>query len=114
MKQLMCAKCGKIDKAMYDGYGVGDRLLEGVYFEVRYDVSGNLRVVRVTPSAADYFNGMNTSKWLREIQHDLDDNENDGTLADILRCPHNVDDYNHSIYCVDDVTGKTLWDEDTI
>lgn len=35
--EFSCDTCGVLDHAIYDGYNVGDTLLEGVKFEIRPD-----------------------------------------------------------------------------
>lgn len=62
--ELKCDKCGKIDHVLVDGYPFGDRLLEGVMFEVR-DVNGKPDVIGVTKDCLDYFEGLSSKKWLK-------------------------------------------------
>ena len=53
-----------------DGYHFGDRLLEGVYFNVTAegdpDVKLTVTNVEVRPDAANYFDNLNTTKWLKK------------------------------------------------
>ena len=70
-----------------DGYGVGDRLLEGVMFDVTVDAD----TLTVTDVAADprskaYFEQLNTTMWLAKIRDDADD-----TLDDIRASGHAVE-----------------------
>lgn len=78
MKKFHCDDCGEIDCALLDGYQVGDRLLEGVMFEIvpnkeSFDV-------RVKKEAAHYFKSLNQKKWLKAAREFLPE-------EDILSCP---------------------------
>lgn len=46
-----------------DGYAFGERLLEGVLFEVSF-ADKTVTSVAVEARSADYFNGLNTKQWL--------------------------------------------------
>jgi hypothetical protein len=74
-----CDDCGDIDHVLMDGYGFGDRLLEGVMFEVRVGKKG--LQVRVQDDCSDYFSGLNKKKWLKEAAEYAKDN-------DVATCPH--------------------------
>jgi len=65
--ELKCDKCGKIDYVLVDGYAFGDRILEGVMFEVK-DTNGKPDVLGVTKDCVDYFNDLNSRKWLKACQ----------------------------------------------
>lgn len=71
-----------------DGYEVGDRVLEDVMFDVTFK-NGKVTKVTVEPSAADYFEGLNTKMWLKEVkntaQHILDDGGDEVYLSATLR-----------------------------
>lgn len=63
----------KVDVAYIDGYDVGDRILDGVMFEVR--VINDKFVVKVSPSHEWYFQKLNAEYWyprLVEYCHTLD------------------------------------------
>lgn len=77
--ELKCDKCGKIDHVLVDGYTFGDRILEGVMFEVR-DKNGKPDAIGVTKECLDYFNDLNTKKWLKACQGYCED-------LDIAQCP---------------------------
>ena len=68
MYKLMNLETNKeINKAYIDGYQFGDRLLEGVIFEVTVNKTGkdvNIKCV----DGADYFNDLNTKKWIKEAK----------------------------------------------
>lgn len=49
---------------LVDGYSFGDRLLEGVMFEVEFDNNGDITSVKVEDESADYFEQLNTEYWL--------------------------------------------------
>jgi hypothetical protein len=63
-------QCGAIsDYALYDAYGVGDTLLEGVLFEIRVDAAGVFSA-QVRQQDANYFNQLNANYWLPKIVAD--------------------------------------------
>lgn len=74
-----CDQCGVVDHVLVDGYSFGDRLLERVLFEVRA-VRGRPQVT-VTAEAAAYFEGLNTTHWLRAARTYV-------RTADLFICPH--------------------------
>ena len=58
---------GEVEKVYIDGYPVGDRLLEGVMFECV--IRGERVVVTgVTPTCEAYFDCLNRTKWIREVE----------------------------------------------
>ena len=77
-KSFSCDNCGPLEYALLDGYPVGDRLLEGVMFQVRLAESGVQ--VEVDPSGAKYFQNLNKKKWLTAVREYAAE-------ADILTCP---------------------------
>lgn len=84
--KLFCDQCGNITKALYDGYAIGDRVLEGVMFEV--EVVGNKLLTKdVVASAKDYFSDLNEAKWLKEANLSLEDELTEG--GEGLNCPEN-------------------------
>ena len=74
-----CDHCGVLNHVLIDGYDVGDRLLEGVMFEVRA-VRGRPQVM-VTADAAAYFATLNTTRWLRAMR-------TYARTTDLFICPH--------------------------
>ena len=51
------------------GYAVGDRLLEGVMFDITVDFEAREVVdVKVQKKYEKYFDDLNTKKWLREVK----------------------------------------------
>ncbi len=69
-----------ITEAFFDGYSVGDTLLEGVMF--RCTIVGDMISVRVVDSCADYFSRLNETKWLKEVSLAVNDPNCDSFLAD--------------------------------
>lgn len=66
MKQLTCTKCGPVEEAFFDGYRVGDTLLEDVMFRITQ--KGNKLIA--TPKTDDddkYLDNLNKKKWIREV-----------------------------------------------
>lgn len=76
----------QLDTAIFDGYPVGDRLLEGVFFIVKI-VEGKLHVT-IHPDYEDYFSKLNTEYWLKEVTDYLQNVQN----YDIFAHPENLDD----------------------
>lgn len=61
--KIICETCGEVDHLRFDGYGFGDRLLEGVMFEARMSGDGNVNV-KVQLSDREYFNDLAAATWL--------------------------------------------------
>lgn len=55
------------NKFQIDGYSVGDRLLEGVLFDVVFQ-NKTVVSVNVQEDCESYFENLNTTKWLRAIK----------------------------------------------
>jgi hypothetical protein len=55
----------QLDTAIFDGYPVGDRLLDGVLFIVKI-VDGKLEVT-IHPNNEKYFSTLNTKLWLKKV-----------------------------------------------
>lgn len=77
--ELKCNKCGKIDYVEVDGYWFGNRMLEGVIFEVK-DKNGKPEVIGVTKECIDYFSELNTKKWIRTCEEFCEN-------TDVAECP---------------------------
>jgi len=82
--ELKCDSCGAIDHVLVDGYAFGDRLLEGVMFEV-IDKNGKPKVNRVAPECQDYFSDLNQEKWAMICEDYCEQ-------LDIAQCPKCGDD----------------------
>lgn len=79
-RKLICDQCGEVEFALIDGYDFGDRLLEGVKFEVRLNPTLH---VQVAEKAKPYFSQLNEKMWLdRAIKH-----AQWALAEDILTCP---------------------------
>lgn len=66
-KQLKCVDCGPIEEAFFDGYSVGDTLLEGVIF--RITVNGEELQVQPKSSRDDsYLKTLNKKKWIKAVR----------------------------------------------
>jgi hypothetical protein len=85
MPKFYCDKCGEIDHVLMDGYAFGDRLLEGVMFEVRVGKKG--LDVKVADDCEEYFSGLNTKKWLKAAKEHAQEND----IATCPRCQEDVD-----------------------
>lgn len=82
--KIICDNCGEIEYGLYDGYGVAERLLEGVKFEVKIK-KGKFQdeiVAKVQEQDKSYFkdNGISMSKWEKEVVDCVKDEE--------VECPH--------------------------
>ena len=74
-----CEDCGDLDHALMDGYLVGERLIEGIKFELRIwpDGADGWFFVATTPKAhRDYMKTLNESLWTARVAtrartHDL-------------------------------------------
>jgi len=64
-----CPNCGQIDKALVDGYGIGDRLLEDVWFEIVID--GKKLKVKVDDDAKDYFDQFDSKLWYDIVEKEV-------------------------------------------
>lgn len=77
-----------IKTAYFDGYPVGDRLLEGCMFKATVQDDGSLKV-EIAPSGADYFSGLNQEHWLDlalkwAVQGDIFSRDEIGTGEDVV------------------------------
>jgi hypothetical protein len=55
----------KLTTAYMDGYAFGDRLLEGVMFQVSIRKDGTLTVAPARAQDKEHLEGLNAGKWLR-------------------------------------------------
>lgn len=61
-----CFNCGQNDSFLIDAYPVGDRLMEGVYFEYSFD--GNDIVVKSTKETERYLDsGLDKQYWINAV-----------------------------------------------
>ena len=63
-----------IKTAQFDGYNVGERLLEGLMFQVDIQDDGTMKVY-VKPEDQNWFDQFNTTKWLQEAQKFAESND---------------------------------------
>lgn len=76
---ITCEGCGVLDHVTVDGYSVGDRMLEGVTFEVRWTPAGRL-IVNVAQKDEEYFRRLSRVKWLKAVKDFVKD-------TDTATCP---------------------------
>ena len=85
MRKIICdsKKCNNkvLEYGLFDGYSVGDRLLEGVNFRVSFDNQNKTNVI-INPESADYFSQFNAELWYEQVRDHIDN------TGDILECPH--------------------------
>lgn len=63
-----------IKTAQFDGYSIGDRLLEGLMFQVDIQDDGTMKVY-VKPNDQKWFDQFNTAKWIKEAQEFAESND---------------------------------------
>lgn len=54
-----------VDIAMFDGYGFGDRILEGVMFIITLKKDG-IAELTIDEGSIRYFKSLNTEKWFKD------------------------------------------------
>lgn len=85
MENFKCDDCGDLEYVLIDGYGFGDRQLEGVSFVVSIE-DGEKKVV-VCKDDKDYCKTLNMKHWLEEAHKYV--NEED--FAECPKCGGDVD-----------------------
>ena len=75
-----CVDCGELDSVLINGYTIGDRLLEDVFFVGT--VEKNKVAVVIQPECATYFATLNQKKWLAEVRRYAN-----RPMADDFICP---------------------------
>ena len=76
-----------------DGYCFGDRLLEGVLFEVEFK-DDKVTNVKVEEASEDYFDDLNTVKWLKiakDYAQSILDSGDEVDIPDSLKKKYYVD-----------------------
>lgn len=71
-----------------DGYRIGERLLEGVLFDIYFDDNGIVDIKIENDSDQKYFDGLNTKKWidyLKEVVIDILDEGDEIEVPDFIR-----------------------------
>ena len=93
--QFDCEHCGKVDHALLDGYDFGDRLLEGVMFEVRVADDGTISI-QVQEKHRSYFSQLNEQMWLEAAKERAEEILSDP--GDGFYCPkcHNFFPHNQN------------------
>ena len=74
----------QLKTAIFDGYFVGDRILEGVHFIVTIKEDGTLDAV-IHPSDKCYFETLNTKYWMDKVIDYIQD-------YDVFEHPENGED----------------------
>jgi len=67
--KFICSRCGEINKAVIDGYGIGDRLLEGVWFDII--IQDNQLIVTVDIESKEYFDQFNKELWYKKVKEEV-------------------------------------------
>ncbi len=76
LPQFMTEDGKPVTDIKVDGYGFGDRLLEGVYFTGQWnDKAKRYKVIGVVDSSKDYFDGLNKKKWLKAAEDYMNDTD---------------------------------------
>ena len=85
-----CENCGVVKSVLIDGYGFGDRLLEGVMFRVTRSKGGKWSVT-VEPEWEDYMSkNLNTKIWLDKCLEYIEDPDVGGSIGECPKCGDNV------------------------
>lgn len=84
---LKCKNCGPLEHVNVDGYAVGDRLLEGVMFYVRPGKKPGTWKAEVHATDKEYFDDLNTKKWLKAIEDDVADSD----TLECCKCGTDID-----------------------
>jgi hypothetical protein len=86
MNGFVCDKCGKIDYILIDGYGFGERILEGVKFRV-FKKNGKFSVESVENWKKDgYLKQLNEKHWMKEAKAFIQDLD----IAECSKCGEDV------------------------
>lgn len=56
----------EVDHAWIDGYPIGDRMLEGLWFKITITTDNKFQA-EVDSGSAEYFSTLNERKWLNEV-----------------------------------------------
>jgi len=88
--KINCDRCGEIPCAIFDGYSVGDTLLEGVMFKVYYK-NNILKVELNSKDDKDYCRKLNMKYFNKEaLEHakelDIASCPNCGSDVDVPHC----------------------------
>lgn len=78
-RQLACDDCGPLEYALLDGYTVGDRLLEGVKFQIRPKGSDGWEA-RFHDPRSEYVQTLKHTHWKKAA-------EEFAAETDVLECP---------------------------
>lgn len=89
--RIVCSVCGELTEALYDGFGIGDQLLESVMFVVKV-VENKLRTDSVGDVSRSYFDELDTEKWLRLCNKALETERGEG-----LNCPNGLLDHHVAV-----------------
>lgn len=92
--QIICDGCGrKLDYVLVDGYGFGDKMMEGVMFKVRLSDSGWVCEGMKDKDTEAYMEQFNWDYWSERCEEFV-------AGDDVAECP----------YCGDQEVG--IWDEE--
>lgn len=75
---MNCDACGALEFVLLDGYAVGDRLLEGVMFEIRKTPEGYIATTQ--QKSKSYMKNLNERRWLRVMAEHAAE-------TDVATCP---------------------------
>ena len=79
---------------LIDGYDFGDRLLEGIMFEIEFSANGKIVSVKTDPDAEAYLDDLNKKKWLKAAKvhaKSLIENGEEVVLSEEIKNKYNVD-----------------------
>lgn len=87
LRQLSCKKCGNVRHVLVDGIVIGDRLLEGVMFQVSITKTGELEVIAEAEDV-DYLKRFDSEYIFREIRRYVE--ESTCPIGECLHCKEEV------------------------
>ena len=64
-KKFICDKCGEVDAIMINGYGIGDKLLEGVMIKFTYDANHKMQASLNNPDHEEYCKKLNMKEYFK-------------------------------------------------
>jgi hypothetical protein len=88
--KFICGHCGEVDHVLMDGYGVGERLLEGVMFKITIKKEKFQETLKAHVQDQDksYFtdNHISIKKWEKEMTVDAKDSYEEDACCFMI-CP---------------------------
>ena len=84
---FVCDGCGRLEYILIDGYGFGERMLEGVMFRVSVDENGGFLATPILGWHHPYLRTLNREYWENEALCYAKEND----IAECPKCGQDVD-----------------------